>query len=137
MAAVTFFYFHPLPQEKSFFCAIILLFPLQPPNSQYPQYTVPAHLINYGVGQPATNLLPLQQVRQAAAARFAEEDPLLLQYGVIPGYRNVRVTLVRARDLKCAHCFFWEAWIRSDLFRISSTRRCNVGGGYYPGWESS
>ena len=48
---------------------------------QYGQYSVPAssECVNFGVGQPAPSLLPLARVRAAAAAKLAEEDPLLLQ----------------------------------------------------------
>ena len=47
----------------------------------YGQYTVPTadECVNFGVGQPAPGLLPLARVRAAAAAKFAEEDPLFLQ----------------------------------------------------------
>jgi len=59
----------------------------------YPQYTVPPEMVNLGVGQPATTMLPLQDLREAAAHRFAFDDPWLLQYGDIPGYSNFRKAL--------------------------------------------
>ena len=62
---------------------------------QYGQYRVPTsdECVNFGVGQPAPSLLPLARVREAAAAKLAEEDPLLLQYGFISGYPAFRATL--------------------------------------------
>ena len=61
----------------------------------YGQYRVPpaSEMVNFGVGQPAPSLLPLSRVRDAAAAKFAEDDPLFLQYGVIPGYAAFRASL--------------------------------------------
>lgn len=48
---------------------------------QYGQYRVPpaSEMVNFGVGQPAPGLLPLDRVRASAAAKFSEEDPLFLQ----------------------------------------------------------
>ena len=62
---------------------------------QYGQYSVPTSdvCVNFGVGQPAPSLLPLSRVRAAAAAKLAEDDPLLLQYGFISGYPAFRRTL--------------------------------------------
>jgi len=64
---------------------------------QYGQYRVPpaAEMLNFGVGQPAPSMLPLERVREAAAAKFAEADPLFLQYGVIAGYPSFREALAR------------------------------------------
>jgi len=64
---------------------------------QYGQYKVPeaSECVNFGVGQPATALLPLAKVREAAAAKFAEEDPAFLQYGYISGYPAFRVALAK------------------------------------------
>lgn len=63
--------------------------------SQYPQYTVPPDFINFGVGQPAESMLPLEDIRAATAHRFSFEDRLLLQYGDIPGYMAFRETLAK------------------------------------------
>ena len=48
---------------------------------QYGQYTIPgvAECVNFGVGQPAPSMLPLDRLREASAAKFAETDPLFLQ----------------------------------------------------------
>lgn len=45
------------------------------------QIQVPEGVIDFGVGQPADAILPLDQLRQAAEHRFAQGDPTLLQYG--------------------------------------------------------
>jgi 2-aminoadipate transaminase len=63
--------------------------------SQYPQYTVPVDFVNLGVGQPATTMLPLEDIRKAVAHRFSFDDPLLLQYGDIPGYSAFREALAK------------------------------------------
>lgn len=45
------------------------------------QIQVPEGVIDFGVGQPADAILPLDWLRQAAEHRFAQGDPTLLQYG--------------------------------------------------------
>lgn len=61
----------------------------------YGQYRIPTveEQVHFGVGQPAPSLLPLSRVRAAAATKFAEEDPLFLQYGYISGYLQFRQSL--------------------------------------------
>ena len=68
-----------------------------PPTSPAGQYRVPpaSECVNFGVGQPAPSLLPLSLVRDATAAKLAEEDPLYLQYGYISGYPLFRASLAR------------------------------------------
>ena len=63
----------------------------------YGQYRIPPgeECVNFGVGQPSPTLLPLSRVRQASASKFAEEDPLFLQYGYISGYPAFRAELAR------------------------------------------
>lgn len=63
--------------------------------SQYPQYIVPAGLINLGVGQPSPKMLPLEAIREAAAHRFSFDDRSLLQYGDIPGYKSFREAVAK------------------------------------------
>ena len=62
---------------------------------RYGQYIVPLakKCVNFRVGQPAPSLLPLNLIREAAECKFKETDPLLLQYGDIPGYSDFRVSL--------------------------------------------
>ncbi|MCB0126746.1 MAG: PLP-dependent aminotransferase family protein [Caldilineaceae bacterium] len=45
------------------------------------QIEVAAGVIDFGVGQPAMDILPLAELREAAAHRFAQGDPAFLQYG--------------------------------------------------------
>ena len=67
------------------------------PVPVYGQYHIPTanSCVHFGVGQPAPSLLPLAGLRAASAAKFAEEDPLLLQYGYISGYPLFRAELAR------------------------------------------
>lgn len=67
------------------------------PAPFYGQYRIPGveEQVHFGVGQPAPSLLPLARVRAATAAKLAEEDPLLLQYGFISGYATFRASLAR------------------------------------------
>jgi len=67
------------------------------PAPFYGQYRIPGvdEQVHFGVGQPAPSLLPLTRVRAATAAKLAEEDPLLLQYGFISCYATFRASLAR------------------------------------------
>ena len=62
---------------------------------KYGQYIVPKESVsvNFQVGQPAPSLLPLDILRKAAAIKFSEKDPLLLQYGCTRGYPEFRSSL--------------------------------------------
>ncbi|TMW69171.1 hypothetical protein Poli38472_001327 [Pythium oligandrum] len=61
----------------------------------YGQYIVPTadEMINFKVGQPAQSMLPLDKIRDSAALKFAETDPMYLQYGHIMGYPKFRKSL--------------------------------------------
>uniref|UniRef100_K3WSD3 Dihydrodipicolinate reductase C-terminal domain-containing protein n=1 Tax=Globisporangium ultimum (strain ATCC 200006 / CBS 805.95 / DAOM BR144) TaxID=431595 RepID=K3WSD3_GLOUD len=61
----------------------------------YGQYVVPTAdtMINFKVGQPAPSMLPLDKIRECAALKFEETDPMFLQYGHIKGYPKFRHTL--------------------------------------------
>lgn len=52
-------------------------------------------MINLGIGQPGFDLLPLSIMRRAAAARLAEGDTTLLNYGYEKGDGRFRVALAR------------------------------------------
>lgn len=52
-----------------------------------------AKSINFGIGQPGFDLLPLDLMRRAAAARFAEGDTELLNYGYEQGDGRFRQAL--------------------------------------------
>jgi len=69
--------------------------PAWPPRSEYGQYDIPTAdvMINFKVGQPAESMLPLDEIRKAAAHKFAETDQLFLQYGFISGYPRFRRSL--------------------------------------------
>ncbi|CEM38898.1 unnamed protein product [Vitrella brassicaformis CCMP3155] len=63
---------------------------------RYGQYDMPPvdQEVNFKVGQPSPDtLLPLDLVRQAANAKFAETDHKFLQYGDIQGYLEFRKSL--------------------------------------------
>jgi DNA-binding transcriptional MocR family regulator len=51
--------------------------------------------INFGIGQPAPDLLPLDIVREAAAIRLGEGDASLLNYGYEQGDGYFRLELAR------------------------------------------
>ncbi|GLE02207.1 hypothetical protein PINS_up011045 [Pythium insidiosum] len=61
----------------------------------YGQYVVPTadEMINFKVGQPAESMLPLDKLREAAALKFSETDPMFLQYGHVMGYPKFRQAL--------------------------------------------
>ncbi|KAJ0396727.1 hypothetical protein ATCC90586_004747 [Pythium insidiosum] len=50
-------------------------------------------MINFKVGQPAESMLPLDKLREAAALKFSETDPMFLQYGHVMGYPKFRQAL--------------------------------------------
>ena len=45
----------------------------------------PPGTINLGVGQPSTDLFPVELIRRASESFFAEADPSELNYGIPPG----------------------------------------------------
>lgn len=59
---------------------------------QYVGNQTPEGLINFSLGQPAPHLLPLADIAKSAA-RMAEADRLLLQYGSTPGFADFRTSL--------------------------------------------
>ena len=64
---------------------------------KYGQYHIPTsdQLVNFQIGQPSPSMLPLDIIRECAANKLAETDPLLLQYGYIPGYPAFRKSLAK------------------------------------------
>lgn len=63
-------------------------------SGSYPQTVAEPGVINLGLGQPSPSLLPLSLVHGAAMRRLGPgADPLLLQYGSIPGYLEFREAL--------------------------------------------
>ena len=59
---------------------------------QYVGNQTPEGLINFSLGQPAPHLLPIKMIGEAAA-KLAEADRLLLQYGATPGFEDFRRSL--------------------------------------------
>lgn len=86
----------------------------------YGQYRIPPgeECVNFGVGQPSPTLLPLARVREAAANKFAEEDPLFLQYGYISGYPAFRAEL--ARFLTAQYAAFGGPPIDPELLFVTN-----------------
>lgn len=54
-------------------------------NSRITQLDPDPNVIDFGIGQPALELLPLELVREAAARRLAGEERGFLNYGYEPG----------------------------------------------------
>lgn len=61
--------------------------------NQILQSTIPQHLIDLGVGNPAPELLPLDLLRQAAAHALGQGDVAPLQYGYEAGDVRFRAAL--------------------------------------------
>ncbi len=60
---------------------------------QVTQLNVPEGMIDFGIGQPALSLLPVEILRQAAEHRLKQADPSILQYGTEPGNGYFRLAL--------------------------------------------
>ena len=63
----------------------------------YGQYTVPPpeEFVKFGVGQPAPSMLPLDIIKSGLESMTEITNPLLLQYGDIPGYKQFRESLAK------------------------------------------
>ena len=62
---------------------------------QVTQSNVPEGWIDFGVGQPQVDILPLGQLAKAAAHRLEQADRNILQYGVQQGDGNFRIALAQ------------------------------------------
>src|SRR5438046_3022331 len=60
---------------------------------QTTQTTPPPDVVDFGVGQPGLDLLPLALFREAAATRFGSDDPSYLAYGAEQGDGYLRTAL--------------------------------------------
>jgi DNA-binding transcriptional MocR family regulator len=60
---------------------------------QTTQLDIPEGMIDFGVGQPSSSLLPLAALKQAATHRLGRGDPEFLQYGAEQGDGHFRLTL--------------------------------------------
>ena len=68
----------------------------------YGQYKVPPanEFVKFGVVQPAPPMLPLDIMRYGFQDILEIQDPLLLQYGDIPGYFQFRQSLAKYLESK-------------------------------------
>ncbi|KAG2927020.1 hypothetical protein PC119_g14969 [Phytophthora cactorum] len=65
-------------------------------SSPYAQAHTTSNVINFGLGQPSTSLLPLDLFRDAAMGRFKpSQDPVMLQYGVAKGFIDFREEIAK------------------------------------------
>jgi 2-aminoadipate transaminase len=62
---------------------------------QVTQVSVPEGKIDLGIGQPDVSLLPLDQIAQASAHRFAQGNSNILQYGSVQGNGYLRIALAQ------------------------------------------
>ena len=62
---------------------------------QVAQVSVPEGWIDFGIGQPQIEILPLDQLAKAAAHRLEQGERNILQYGMQQGDENFRNTLAR------------------------------------------
>ena len=62
---------------------------------QVAQINVPEGWIDFGIGQPHVDILPLEQLAEAATHRFEQGDRNILQYGMQQGSANFRNSLAR------------------------------------------
>ena len=60
---------------------------------QVAQISVPEGWIDFAIGQPHVDILPLEQITKAAEHRFKQGDRNILQYGMQQGSTNFRTTL--------------------------------------------
>lgn len=65
------------------------------PTLQTSQVDRTSSILNFGIGQPGFDLLPLELMRRCAEARFAEGDTELLNYGYEQGDGRFRAGLAR------------------------------------------
>jgi DNA-binding transcriptional MocR family regulator len=62
---------------------------------QVAQISVPEGWIDFGIGQPHIDILPLDQLAKAAAHRLEQGDRSILQYGMQQGDGNFRISLAQ------------------------------------------
>ncbi|MEN8243706.1 MAG: PLP-dependent aminotransferase family protein [Thermodesulfobacteriota bacterium] len=64
-------------------------------NVQVAQISVPKDWIDFGIGQPQVDILPIELLEEAAHHRFQEKDRNILQYGMQQGNGAFRMALAR------------------------------------------
>ena len=62
---------------------------------QIAQISVPEGWIDFGIGQPHIDILPLEQLEEAATHRFKRRDRSILQYGMQQGNEDFRNSLAQ------------------------------------------
>ncbi len=62
-------------------------------NQTLPQVYIPPNMIHLGLGQPSNHLLPLKELKKAAAHCLSKENRFFLAYGEERGNTNFRQTL--------------------------------------------
>jgi DNA-binding transcriptional MocR family regulator len=67
---------------------------------QIAQISVPKGWIDFGIGQPHVDILPLEQLAEAATHRFEQGDRNILQYGIQQGNDNFRLSLAQFLSLQ-------------------------------------
>jgi DNA-binding transcriptional MocR family regulator len=65
------------------------------PKIQVAQISVPEGWIDFGIGQPHVDILPLEHLAEAATHRFKQGDRNILQYGMQQGNGNFRSSLAQ------------------------------------------
>jgi 2-aminoadipate transaminase len=60
---------------------------------QITQLDIASKMINFGIGQPAVSLIPLELIRRAADHRLSMDDGAILQYGIEQGNGYFRTAL--------------------------------------------
>ena len=67
---------------------------------QIAQISVPEGWIDFGIGQPHADILPLEQLAEAATHRFEQGDRNILQYGIEQGNDDFRISLAQFLSLQ-------------------------------------
>lgn len=62
-------------------------------KAEITQVSVPEGWIDFGIGQPQSDILPLEYLAKAATHQFKKKDPTILQYGVQQGNGDFRISL--------------------------------------------
>ncbi len=65
------------------------------PKMQIAQISVPEGWIDFGIGQPQVDMLPLEHLEKAAMNQFKLGDRTILQYGIQQGNGGFRISLAR------------------------------------------
>ena len=62
-------------------------------NVQVTQISVPEDWIDFGIGQPQVDILPIEPLEEAARHRFQQKERSILQYGMQQGSGDFRLSL--------------------------------------------